>query len=173
MMRHIALVVAGLMLATVAYAKLYSPPEGVPTATLTVRNKLPVGWIRPATFGEPRNCSRMRTLAKGGLGPPIILAGREIEVPIEAGREFTLYVEVAQGNLSSLGACRVIRAFTPDLGARYLVEASIEGDYCLVSIGREAIGADGKSQYSPVSTRERSVPELHPGYIGSQCVPEQ
>lgn len=162
----------GAMIVTSVYAKVYSPPAGKPTAMLTVQNLLPVGWIRPATFSQPRDCSAMRTLVKGGWGPPILFAGKKVEVPIEADQEFTLYMEVAQGNVTSFGACRVIRSFVPQAGSRYLVEASIRDNRCYVGIALERTDSSGKVYLEPVVSRERSVPEIHPGYIGSQCTPD-
>ena len=164
-MKKSAWLIAGLAVSAVALAKVYAPPAGAPKANLLVKN-LTTGVIEPATFENARKCTGRRTLAPGDMlfKSAVVPAGRELSIPIEAGKEFTLFVQF------SLGAseCRHIQAFTPEVGARYVATAFTEPGKCAVSLQREVATPDGRVDHVLQESRLREIPEITWG-AGAQC----
>jgi hypothetical protein len=170
-MRPARLLVLLSVLPASAWSKEYVPPSKPPLATLTIDNQTS-GIILPVTFSDPKKCSGMLMLAKGNkfLGKRIQQAAEKVTVPIDASREFTLYVEPASSSMGGISSCRIIYTFKPEEGREYVATAMADAKSCYVSLARVETSTDGgKSLEEEKSARRRELPALVLSGFGPQC----
>jgi hypothetical protein len=169
--------VAGLWSAMCAAigAKEYVAPVKPPLATLTISNQTR-DPVLPATFAKPEKCTGMMSLAPGkpAIGKAQLQRGETVTVPIDAGREFTLYTEVLGATSSAATSCRIVYTFKPEDGRLYFANVLANASSCALELVREVNDANGvKSLEKEPSLRRREIPELVFGWYTAQCKAEK
>jgi hypothetical protein len=163
-----------LALTLAAAAKEYVPPSKPPLATLTIHNETR-GAILPVTFSNPQKCTGIQMLAKGKiwLGKRMQQSRETVTVPIDASKEFTLYVETTEGYTQGISSCRIIYTFKPGEGREYVATSVSDAESCYLALEREVVDANGaKSLEKDPSARRRELPAIKFGPFGSECLKE-